>query len=605
MAETCQTIGQLAQSCASQPEFYYKALAIISQAFNSPYAKINVRLQAGVVDNYHHNGPTDPKFWQEAVSSQLNDTINAGREKLKFHRSKNADTDLSIAIISSAIINKGKTIGAIALVCQSSTQKDAQVNQVLLDSLTQLISGLAQNIGQLKTEPDKKNLEQLGNLAKAAGYSSQKELAFAMVNNLCNRTGCDQMSLSSVSNNKVSMVAVSGHDNVSKSSLEIACIIGAMSEAVDMRKTLCYQHDKQNQQLDYRLHRKWHEFAGQGCVASIPLITDGQVNVVISLKRLAHNPFTDKELAEIQKMTETYALAFPLIQKANRSLVNHLSESLRNSVAKTFKPGYWAHKAMLLASLLAITWFIFGTMQYSITVPAKIKPASIRHISAAHNAMLIESNIVEGDIVNKGDILCRFDNQQLQLENNNLHAQLEIANIDISYYTSQADDISLQQSKAKAQLLKAQIEIINNKIAQTVVRAPFDGVIIQGDLRKQIGQTMDIGQPLFQIASDQGWAVELMIPENSITNIRAGLNGILAINARPDIVSELAIQQVAPGATIDQEKNIYICQANIDMDQQWVKSGMEGTAKIQIGPRKPWWIFTHKIIDYIHLNLWL
>ena len=51
--------------------------------------------------------------------------------------------------------------------------------------------------------------------------------------------------------------------------------------------------------------------------------------------------------------------------------------------------------------------------------------------------------------------------------------------------------------------------------------------------------------------------------------------------------------------------NVYVAEAYITPDAEWMRPGMEGVARIEVGPRRVWWITLHKCIDYLRLNYWL
>ena len=442
------------------------------------------------------------------------------------------------------------------------------------------------------------------------------------------------MALGVVSRNKVNIVSVSGHDHFHKSSPEIAFISAAMEECLDFKKTIIYQdlendspekiaahfQPSQTQSANpdqpadlesrlashqYRLHQQWHQITKHSAVASIPLFDTEKCNVIISLRQQPEKSFTQQQLQTVQELTEPYTAALDLLSRANQNLTTHLTHSAHKHVKALIKPEKWLKKGILLLAVLFVSWFCLGTLDYNVTITGKVVPRDVLHLAVPQNARLISAPVLQGDYVNKGDLLCRFDSEQLQLERKNLLAQLQVARL-------QEDDGLIGMENAVARLaqahregVQAKLKIIDRKIADTFIKAPFDGLVISGDLRRQIGQLMPQGAPLFEIASSQKWRLELDVPENLTPDFYDSANGNFALNARPDLKEKLSITRIAPDATISKGHNIYIAEADAQLDHPWIKAGMEGHAAVQLGRRPVWWIAFHRVIDYLRLKLWL
>ena len=72
---------------------------------------------------------------------------------------------------------------------------------------------------------------------------------------------------------------------------------------------------------------------------------------------------------------------------------------------------------------------------------------------------------------------------------------------------------------------------------------------------------------------------------------------------KPEIDHNLKITRIYPKAQLRKNRNIYLAEAAVDMNQSWIKGGMEGVAKIRVGPRPVWWVVFHRVIDYIQLHM--
>ncbi len=94
------------------------------------------------------------------------------------------------------------------------------------------------------------------------------------------------------------------------------------------------------------------------------------------------------------------------------------------------------------------------------------------------------------------------------------------------------------------------------------------------------------------------------VPERLAADAQTGLTGKFVTNARPGLTHDLKIDHVEPNTSLQRARNVYIARAQVKMPQPWVRSGMEGVAKVNVGKRRVWWIALHRIVDYIRLNFY-
>ena len=162
----------------------------------------------------------------------------------------------------------------------------------------------------------------------------------------------------------------------------------------------------------------------------------------------------------------------------------------------------------------------------------------------------------------------------------------------------------MQLVRARQALANTRLEILDARIRACVLRAPFDGVVISGDLRAQVGRVFAKGHPLFQIARRDGWMLEIRVPEADVDELRAGLVGDFAPNARPETTAPLRLLRIRPQAETPGQANVYVAEAETQVEFAWLRPGMEGVAKIHIASRPVWWILSHRAVDAVRMRIW-
>ena len=98
--------------------------------------------------------------------------------------------------------------------------------------------------------------------------------------------------------------------------------------------------------------------------------------------------------------------------------------------------------------------------------------------------------------------------------------------------------------------------------------------------------------------------MELRIPETSAHYVQVGQQGKFVSYARPGSPREFEIKRLTGASTTIDSKNVFLADAKLNGSPDWMRVGMEGTAKVHAGWRPTWWFATHGLVDRLRLILW-
>jgi hypothetical protein len=599
----------LARSSTSPYGYLVKAFRTIARSFSSPYAALHARFASEEVRDDVHFGPGDPAFWKASLESFLVDSLAFSTPRAKLLSAKKSA--LRVGFLSAPLFDPGgKMIGAIALVAANITERNVHQHLSRLTALARLASFSCEFLGGGRAEG-----EQAGSgapnkaLVRAATATTTEELAFSITNTLRNKTGCEQVALGMVVRNRVRLISISGLDDIKHQSPGVRCLQGAMEECLDRKLPIVCQQEQewaeQSIRSEHRLHKQWQTIAEGDAVASIPLQAHGATAAILSLRRRPDQPFTREQLGEIHALVEPFAGALLLTRKAHRSLLRHTLDTAHSAVDVFRESGRTGAKVGLGVAAALAVWFFFGTLDYQITVPCTVTPTHVRHLAAPFEGVLASAEVVAGDRVRQGQVLCRFDAEQLELQKAELLAEIAVLERERDLGMANNDPASVQVAMATQHQSKVKLEIVEHRIRQATIRAPLDGIVVSGDLRTRIGGVLPMGEELFAVSPLGEWTLELEIPDSASADIRVGQGGAFASYARPEQVQELRLTRIRPQAEVRNENNVYIAEAEVHEAHDWIRPGMEGVAKVHLGPRRVWWVTLHRVIDYLRLKLWL
>jgi len=472
-----------------------------------------------------------------------------------------------------------------------------------------LIAHLVASIGQVSSNRSEVSRSSVSSVRKLTQFESETELAFTITNKLHSREGCDQVCLASVRGAKVRILSLSGQAEVSRNSPGIRTIQAALEEAVDMGCTVVAQAedglDPEDVAIGCPLHMAWHSAARGAAVATIPLFSDGECVAALAIRRSPHAPFDAEELHELKTLVEPYATGLEVVRHATRSLLSHLLFSASGFVRGLFDGRRWGRKALVMGVFAFASWCVFGSVDYRITAPCTLKPSAARHVSVPLDAVLRSCEVVPGDVVEAGQVLCVLDTSSLELEVGRLESELAIKELDGRRALAAGVPMDIKLAEAAQRQIEADIALYRFQIAQACVRAPTDGVVIVGDHRERIGDHLTKGEMLFEISRDESWRLEIEVPEAGIADVHPGLPGRFTSVSRPEEAHRFEIIRLQPAAEQRGGRNVIIAEARIDLTQEWLRSGMEGLAKIEAGKRRPYWVAFHRVVENLRYHFWL
>ncbi|MGE4558144.1 MAG: HlyD family secretion protein [Desulfovibrionaceae bacterium] len=151
-----------------------------------------------------------------------------------------------------------------------------------------------------------------------------------------------------------------------------------------------------------------------------------------------------------------------------------------------------------------------------------------------------------------------------------------------------------------------ELERITFYLDQAKALAPFDGVVVDGDLSERIGAPVHQGEVLMTVASLEDLYVEVMIDEKDIGEIGPGEEAKISFVGSPEQTFTVQVEKIVPLARVDKGANVFMVHARTLNDPlPWWRPGMSGVVRFDVGMRAPWWVLTHDALDYLRLHFWI
>jgi multidrug resistance efflux pump len=206
--------------------------------------------------------------------------------------------------------------------------------------------------------------------------------------------------------------------------------------------------------------------------------------------------------------------------------------------------------------------------------------------------------------VRAGQPMARLDDRDLQLERAKWNAEREQLQRRFQVAMAQADRGAMGVIEAQIHQSEAQLALAQEKLTRATLVAPFDGVVVAGDLSQSIGTPVEQGKLLFEVAPLQGFRVVLQVDDRDIAYLRLAQRGELVLSSLPDRALPFTVNAITPVATQVDGRNVFRVEAGLDGEVARLRPGMEGVGKVVVGERSLLWIWTHRFFDWLQLALW-
>jgi multidrug resistance efflux pump len=256
--------------------------------------------------------------------------------------------------------------------------------------------------------------------------------------------------------------------------------------------------------------------------------------------------------------------------------------------------------AILIAVLALLPW------PYRIDAPITLRSKDILFIPAPFDGFLRNAHIEVGDTVSAGALLVELDTRELVLEEG-MAAADALRNAREAEKAQAARQLAdMQIALARQQQSVSKLELIRHQLANAQIRAPFAGVVVEGELKKNLGAPVRKGDLLVKLAHTGDTYVELEIDQVDVHEVSVGMRGEFAFVGRPDLRYPMVIERVDPASTMREGRNVYLARARIEADfQPWWRPGMGGSARLMAGERSIIWLLTHRTVRYLRQVFWI
>jgi hypothetical protein len=500
----------------------------------------------------------------------------------------------------------GRVQGVAALQISSRPQSQLQA------AMRQLQWGIAwlQNwVLRQQGDPESKAGKHLRLALELAAISLEEgrfqDSATAVATELATRLECDRASIGFLQRRQIKVSALSHSAQFRKQMNLIRSIGTAMSESVDQQAILIYPETEEAGAHVLYAHEQLSRGQGSRSICTVPFIdSSGRAYGALTLERAAGEAF-DRQAVDL--VDSIAALVGPILEEKRRNdrfLITKAGESLWNQVKKVTGPRHAIFKLVTALLVLLAVFFTFARGNYRVTAKTVLEGEVRRAVTAPYRGFIAEAPARAGDVVRQGQALCAMDVRDLTVERSKWSSQREQFLLEQRKALAEGDLATMRVASKKIDQAQAELSLLEEQLSRARILAPFDGVVVNGDLSQSLGAPVDAGQMLYEIAPLDSYRLMIRVDERDVRDIKPGQEGTIILTSLPESRFRLKVTKVTPVSVTQEGRNYFIAEAELQETSDRLRPGMEGFSKVEVDRRHLFWIWTHDLIDWARLWVW-
>ena len=425
----------------------------------------------------------------------------------------------------------------------------------------------------------------------------------AVVTKLALNTRCGRVSIGFRRNGTCTLKSISHSARFGKRMNLVQMLGRAMDEAIDQRAVICFPQATDALHI-CRAHEELERTHASGAILTVPMFVHDAFVGALSLERGEHVRFSAGEIAYVESVSGVISPMLEEKRQNDRWIVVKLRDSIVNQLQRLLGPGYFKRKLAAIVTAIAVGFFSFATSDYHVTADAVVEGRIQRAVVAAFDGFIKDANVGVGDVVETGEFLVSLDDRSLQLERLRWISERQKSLYEYESALGLGNRAGSRIAKSRIEHAEAWVNLIDQQVARTRMVAPFDGIVVSGDLSQSIGSAVQRGQVLLEVAPLNSYRVNLKVDESQIRDVDRGSRGRLRVAALPDETFSVVIEKVTPVAVAEEGRNFLRVEADIEGDVKRLRPGMSGACHVHVGERRLIWIWTRGFMDWLLVFAW-
>ncbi|MEI7839269.1 MAG: efflux RND transporter periplasmic adaptor subunit [Methylococcaceae bacterium] len=427
-----------------------------------------------------------------------------------------------------------------------------------------------------------------------------------LVNEIAARFQCSRVYLGWDDGDYVKTIAISHLDSFERTTEIIQWIEAAFEEAFDQNVELIFPDNHDDSSVINAAHKNYLKKTYSSQLLSLPLRRDGNhVLAVLSCEK-NEGDFSEKEIDALRLVLNQITPWLDELHFKNEWVGLRLKQTIQTTLNRCFSTENSLKKLGVLALSGVLFFVLFGKWDYRIEATAVVETDDLAYLTAPFDGYIDNVTVHAGDKVSRDTLLMQMNTQELILKESEAYSDVQRFLRESEKARGNEQNADMLIAQARTEQAQAKLEEMRFYLERATLKAPFDGVIIEGDKEDLLGVPISKGDTIFKLAKLTGMYLKVIVDEKNINAITENQTGEARLLSKPDIKLPIHVEKIIPLAQVDSAGlnsfNVKVLFENAP--EEWIRPGMSGVVKVDAGKRNILWLLTHKTVDFLRLYFW-
>ena len=421
--------------------------------------------------------------------------------------------------------------------------------------------------------------------------------ADAVAHELAQAFGAERVSVALRDRGAARLLAGSAEAEQLEGAAQARALEYAMDEAIDQAAVIRWPPESGDLPRITALHAQYSRLT-QSRLTTIPLVDDERVIGAITFE----HPLAAIPPESMRHASDLLAPLGPLLALRQIAEATGLARWRLRSARQS--PD---HRQRRRLAWTLVVLCVLGSMipvADRVGAPVRVEGEVQRTLVSPVDGYIGAVHARPGDLVRSGQVLAELARDDLELERDRWAATL--AQHENAYRNALARGERSQYAAAMARASEAlaELERVRTQIARSQLTAPFDGLLISGDLTQSLGAPVRRGEVLLTVSPRGRHRIIAEIDEYDIERVQEGAGGIVVLAALPDRRIDVTVKRIFPAAVSRDGRTFYETETLPASEFDALRPGLLGQVRFE-GGRSPLVLaLGRRLFDWMRLQLW-
>jgi RND family efflux transporter MFP subunit len=237
----------------------------------------------------------------------------------------------------------------------------------------------------------------------------------------------------------------------------------------------------------------------------------------------------------------------------------------------------------LIAAAAAVLFLIFVPLPLRVAGNAVVTPQHRALIQPEMDGVVKRVLVHEGQAVRRGTVLAEMDDWNFRRDVASAQSKYDLAVSAMGGALAANNTSEAGVQQAQVAFWNSELERTRERLEQTRLRSPIDGVVGTPQVENFAGRKLDAGDTLAEIIDSSRATIDVAVDEQDLRLLHPGQPAAVKLESFPTRTLHGLVSIVSPQGQAAGEGRIFFARIDVANPEALVRPGMQGRGKVSTG----------------------